>query len=120
LAHARAPPGGVQRPPRRPGRRVQDAGAPGQRPVRALRRPRPRPRARRGGAGRAHGPLDVERSERVAGPRRMTAAPRPRGGWPRLAAAALLPAVNLALALALSAVVVVLIGESPWRALRLL
>jgi len=50
----------------------------------------------------------------------MIAPPRARGGWPRLAAAVLLPAVNLALALALSAVVVVLIGESPWRALRLL
>jgi len=38
-------------------------------------------------------------------------------GW---AAPALLPAVNLVLALALSAVVVLLVGESPARALRLL
>ena len=38
-------------------------------------------------------------------------------GW---VAAALLPAVNLALALALSAVVILLVGESPLRALRLL
>lgn len=38
-------------------------------------------------------------------------------GW---VAGALLPAINLALALALSAVVVLLVGESPGRALRLL
>jgi general nucleoside transport system permease protein len=40
-----------------------------------------------------------------------------RPGW---VAPALLPAVNLALALALSAVVIVLVGENPLRALRLL
>jgi simple sugar transport system permease protein len=45
---------------------------------------------------------------------------RPGGGRPRWLAAALLPAVNLALALALSAVVIVLVGENPVRALRLL
>src|SRR5262249_47785848 len=33
---------------------------------------------------------------------------------------ALLPAVNLALALLLSALVVLLVGENPWRALRIL
>jgi len=42
------------------------------------------------------------------------------GGLDRIAAAALLPAVNLAVALALSALVVLLVGESPLRALRLL
>jgi ABC-type uncharacterized transport system permease subunit len=42
---------------------------------------------------------------------------RARLGW---VAQALLPAVNLALALALSAVVIVLVGENPLRALRLL
>ena len=49
----------------------------------------------------------------------MTASlpPRSRPGW---VAAALLPALNLALALALSAVVIVLVGEHPGRALRLL
>jgi general nucleoside transport system permease protein len=49
----------------------------------------------------------------------MTALPstRPRLGW---VAPALLPALNLALALALSAVVIVLLGENPVRALRLL
>ena len=49
----------------------------------------------------------------------MTASPPPRSrpGW---VAAALLPALNLALALALSAVVIVLVGENPGRALRLL
>src|SRR5258705_7837151 len=49
----------------------------------------------------------------------MTAAVagRARFGW---VVPALLPAINLALALLLSAVVVLLIGESPTRALRLL
>jgi simple sugar transport system permease protein len=49
----------------------------------------------------------------------MTALPstRPRLGW---VAPALLPALNLALALALSAVVIMLLGENPIRALRLL
>src|SRR5262249_56974713 len=42
---------------------------------------------------------------------------RARGGW---IVPVLLPAINLALALLLSAVVVLLIGESPARALRLL
>src|SRR2546427_8687035 len=42
---------------------------------------------------------------------------RVRRAW---VAPALLPAINLALALLLSAVVVLLIGESPTRALRLL
>jgi simple sugar transport system permease protein len=42
---------------------------------------------------------------------------RPRLGW---VAPALLPALNLALALALSAVVIVLVGENPLRAMRLL
>ena len=42
---------------------------------------------------------------------------RPRLGW---VAPALLPALNLALGLALSAVVIVLLGENPVRALRLL
>src|SRR4029453_12188906 len=51
--------------------------------------------------------------------RPMTALPstRPRLGW---VAPALLPALNLALALALAAVVIVLLGENPVRALRLL
>jgi len=39
---------------------------------------------------------------------------------PRWLAPALLPALNLVLALALSAVVIVLVGENPFRALRLL
>jgi general nucleoside transport system permease protein len=47
----------------------------------------------------------------------MTAAARSR---PRWLATALLPALNLVLALALSAVVIVLVGENPFRALRLL
>jgi simple sugar transport system permease protein len=49
----------------------------------------------------------------------MTASPptRFRPGW---LAGALLPALNLVMALALSAVVIVLVGENPARALRLL
>jgi simple sugar transport system permease protein len=46
--------------------------------------------------------------------------PRGRSEWVGWLAPALLPAVNLALALALSAVVVLLVGENPARALRLL
>src|SRR5712671_4238652 len=47
----------------------------------------------------------------------VTASGRAQLGW---VAPAVLPAINLALALLLSAVVVLLIGESPTRALRLL
>ena len=54
----------------------------------------------------------------------MAGVPQPRGGRTRRfrgwVVPALLPAINLALALALSAVVVLLVGESPLRALRLL
>ena len=46
-----------------------------------------------------------------------TRSPRARPGW---LVAALGPAVNLALALALAAVVIVLVGENPLRALRIL
>ncbi len=49
----------------------------------------------------------------------MSDAAPARASWPWIAAA-LLPAVNLALALALSAVIILFVGESPLRALRLL
>src|SRR5207249_5265414 len=111
VPHAFAPAGGVQRPPRDPGRRVQDSRPPDAGEVRPVGRAGPRARARRGRAEEAHGPLGVLCGEMSPSSTRL------RLDW---VAPVLLPAVNLTVALLLSAVVVLLIGESPGRALRTL
>src|SRR5262249_11428084 len=71
-------------------------------------------------AGRGHGAGDRPDDDRGArGTGRMSASSRSAAGFDWVALA-LLPAVNLALALLLSAVVVLLVGENPLRAMRLL